>query len=191
MNKAKLILASASPRRLELLKQIGIAVDQVVPADLDETPLKNELPTALAARLAKAKCNLIADKFPNDFVLAADTVVALGRRQLGKAENAAEAEKFIQLLSGRRHRVITAVAIRYANKKSSRVISTVVAFKKLTHQEIKDYIATNEWQGVAGAYRIQGMAERFVKFINGSYSNVVGLPLYETTQMLKGMGYHD
>ena len=186
----RLILASASPRRLELLSQIGLAPDQVLPADVCEDPLKNELPRQLASRLADAKATRVFNVFGDDFVLAADTVVACGRRSLAKAVSEDDAQKFLQMLSGRSHRVYGGVClIAPGGKKVSRMVMTNVYFKKLTKNEIQNYIETNEWRGKAGAYAIQGLASVFVKRINGSYSNGVGLPLYETASLLTGLGY--
>jgi septum formation protein len=186
----RLILASASPRRLKLLDQIGSAPDQVLPADVCEDPLINELPRQLASRLANAKATNVSNVFNDDFVLAADTVVACGRRSLAKAASKKEAQKFLQMLSGRSHRVYGGIClIAPGGKKVSRVVMTTVCFKKLTKTEILNYIETNEWRGKAGAYAIQGLASVFVRRINGSYSNVVGLPLYETASLLTGLGY--
>ena len=186
----RLILASGSPRRQELLAQIGLAPDQVLPADLCEEPLINELPRQIACRLADAKAKHISSTFHNDFVLAADTLVACGRRSLAKAKSEEEAEKFLQMLSGRSHRVYSGIClIAPGGKKASRMVMTTVYFKKLTKTEIKNYIETKEWCGKAGAYAIQGLASIFVRRINGSYSNVVGLPLYETASLLTGLGY--
>ena len=185
----KLILASASPRRLELLAQIGIAPDAVLPADIDETPLKSELPRALALRLAEEKCAAVAAREPDALVLAADTVVAIGRRQLGKPADAAEARAFLEALSGRRHRVTTGVALRHGARAASRQVETHVRMKRLSQPEIAAYLASGEWQGKAGGYAIQGRAGAFVPSITGSYSNVVGLPLAETAGLLAGFGY--
>jgi len=186
----RLILASVSPRRIELLDQIGLAPDQVLPADVCEDPLTNELPRQLASRLADAKATKIFNVLDGDFVLAADTVVACGRRSLAKAASEDEAQKFLQMLSGRSHRVYGGVClIAPGGKKVSRMVMTTVYFKKLTKYEIQNYIETNEWRGKAGAYAIQGLASVFVRRINGSYSNVVGLPLYETASLLTGLGY--
>lgn len=183
--KAPLILASASPRRRDLLAQIGIIPQEILPAAMDETPKKGETPEAYVTRLAKEKARLVAQQRPRTHVLAADTTVACGTRILGKAETAEEAKQFLLLLSGRRHRVYTGVAmINAQGKERSRTVCTMVQFKRLHPQELDAYLATEEWRGVAGAYRIQGFAARFVKSINGSYTNVVGLPLYETYALL-------
>jgi len=186
----RLILASGSPRRLELLAQIDLAPDQVLPANVCEDLLKGELPRQLAMRLADAKATHISNIFDHDFVLAADTVVACGRRSLAKAASEEEAQEFLQMLSGRSHRVYSCIClITPGGKKVSRMVMTNVYFKKLTKTEIQNYIETNEWRGKAGAYAIQGLASVFVRRINGSYSNVVGLPLYETASLLMGLGY--
>lgn len=185
----KLILASASPRRFELLKQIGIAPDEISPADIDETPLKHEKPRELAGRLAREKATHIAKNHANAFILASDTVVACGRRLLGKAADKKEAAKFLKLLSGRRHDVFTGVSIVSPNGTSNRVVKTVVRFKNLGDEEINEYLSHDEWKGKAGAYAIQGIAAKFIISINGSYSNVVGLPLFEVANMLKGRGF--
>jgi septum formation protein len=185
-----LLLASASPRRLDLLARIGVSPDRVFATAIDETPRKAELPCALAARLAEAKARAAATIAPNALVLAADTVVGVGRRILGKPEDAAEARRFLALLSGRRHRVITGVClIRPDGRASARLVTTVLAFQRLTAQQIEAYLDTGEWQGVAGGYQIQRGAEAFVRFLSGSHSNVVGLPLFETAQLLRGAGW--
>ncbi|WP_321396680.1 nucleoside triphosphate pyrophosphatase [Emcibacter sp.] len=187
-----LILASASPRRLELLAQIGIVPDQVCPAEIDETPQKDELPRPMAERLAIEKAQAVAALPENktSYILASDTVVALGRRILGKPQDEREARKFLKMLSGRRHRVYSGLClITPEGKILSRAVMTAVSLKRLAQRDIDSYIASGEWQGKAGAYAIQGLAGRFVKSINGSYSNVVGLPLFETANMLDGCGY--
>lgn len=188
--RARLVLASASPRRRELLAQIGWQPDAVDAADLDETPLKRELPADLALRLADAKLDAIAPKHPDAFVLAADTVVALGRRMLPKAETEADALECLTSLSGRRHRVIGGIAVRAPDgTKRRRLITTVVAFKRLTDAEIAAYVAAGDWRGKAGGYAIQGGAAAYITQIRGSYSNVVGLGLAETYAMLTGLGF--
>jgi len=188
MTKPLFILASASPRRVALLKQIGITPDQVMPADIDETPHKGELPTHYAKRIARAKAEAIVAQSPEALVLAADTVVAVGRRILPKAEDAKTARQCLELLSGRRHRVHTAVCIMHAGKKREKLVTTQVSFAPLSAKDIEHYVAIGEWQGKAGGYGIQGQAEAFVKWISGSYSNVVGLPLAETRTMLRSTG---
>jgi septum formation protein len=181
----RLVLASASPRRLALLAQIGVAPDEVVSADIDETPLPKETPRALALRLAKAKA--LAVDVQDARVLAADTVVAVGRRVLPKAEAEVEARACLALLSGRAHRVFTGVALRGADGAvRARVVETRVAFRPLSAMEIDRYVVSDEWRGKAGGYAVQGLAARFVTSIIGSYSNIVGLPLYETANLLEG-----
>lgn len=188
--RAPLVLASASPRRRELLAQIGWPPDMVDAADLDEAPLKRELPAALALRLAKTKLAAIAPRHPDAFVLAADTVVALGRRVLPKAETEAEARDCLSRLSGRRHRAIGGIAVRGPDGTlRHRLVTTTVAFKRMTDDEIAGYLATGEWRGKAGGYAIQGRAAAFVSQIRGSYSNVVGLGLAETYALLTGLGF--
>ncbi|HEY4343548.1 MAG TPA: Maf family nucleotide pyrophosphatase [Parvibaculum sp.] len=188
--KHKLVLASASPRRLALLEQIGVTPDAVRAADLDETPRKGELPRPHAQRLAREKAQAVARLEPGAFVLAADTVVACGRRILPKAETEAEARACLALLSGRAHRVYTAIVlIGPDGKASERVNETRVAFKRLSATETDSYIAGGEWQGKAGGYAIQGQAGVFVRLLTGSYSGVVGLPLFETAALLNGMGF--
>ena len=189
IQQPRLILASSSPRRLELLEQIGLAPDIVKPAEIDESPRRREQPSELALRLAIEKAEAVKPLFLGDIIIAADTVVGCGRRILGQATNQEEARKHLQLLSGRRHRVFGGVCIVDSQGQiSSRLVSTVVLFKRLSHDEIDAYIASQEWEGKAGAYAIQGRASQFVKWIKGSYSNVVGLPLFETSAMLKNAG---
>ncbi|HLZ64623.1 MAG TPA: Maf family nucleotide pyrophosphatase [Aliidongia sp.] len=184
-----LVLASASPRRVDLLTQIGFPPDLVAPADVDETPLKDETPPHHAERLAIEKARKIAADHPNQFVLGADTVVACGRRILPKADDAATARKCLSLLSGRRHRVFGGVAlIGPDGKLALRRVQSAVAFKRLSDAELEWYLASGEWEGKAGGYAIQGLAARFVREIVGSYSNIVGLPLFETAQLLTGRG---
>lgn len=184
----RLVLASASPRRLALLAQIGVTPDDVISTDIDETPLKGETPRLLALRLARSKAE--AARADDALVLAADTVVAVGRRILPKAETEAEARDCLALLSGRSHRVYTGVALRTAGsqpaKTATRLVETRVAFKRLTAEEIDAYIASDEWRGKAGGYAVQGLAARYIISIIGSYSSVVGLPLYETALLLEG-----
>ncbi len=185
-----LILASASPRRLELLKQAGITPTKIVPADIDETPLKIELPRDYALRIAAAKAQKISEAHKDSFILSADTVVAVGRRILPKAETEAQARDCLKLISGRRHKVLSAVSvISPAGKQKSLLVSSVVRFKLLTTAETAAYLASREWQGKAGGYAIQGLAALLIPYISGSYSNIVGLPLFETVQLLKGLGY--
>lgn len=190
MTNSRLVLASASPRRAALLTQIGLEPDAVVPAAVDETPRADETPATLALRLAEEKARAVAVRETGAFVLGADTVVACGRRILGKPATEDEARRCLALLSGRRHRVLGGIAVvTPAGKLASRRIETAVLFKRLTRDEIADYLATGEWRDKAGGYAIQGYAARFVRGIVGSYSNVVGLPLYETVALLAGQGY--
>ena len=185
-----LVLASASPRRLALLKQAGLEPKAVIAPDVDETPKRGELPRAYALRLAAAKAEAVAVKETGSLVLAADTVVAAGRRILPKAETDAEVERCLRLLSGRRHLVLTALAVKAPDKAMrTRVVLTRVAFKVLSKHDIEGYLASGEGVGKAGGYAVQGRAETFVRWINGSYSNVVGLPLYETFGLLEGSGW--
>lgn len=184
-----LVLASASPRRIELLAQLGIAPDRIDPADIDETPLKDETPSRLAVRLARTKAQVVADRSPGAVVLAADTVVAVGRRLLEKAADEVEATKFLTLLSGRNHRVFTGVAVATGDEVISRVVDTRVTFKVLSPAEIRDYVAAGDWRGKAGGYGIQGPAGAFVVKIVGSHPAVMGLPLFETTNLLAGVGW--
>jgi septum formation protein len=185
-----LVLASASPRRVSLLNQIGIVPDRIIPANIDETPLKSELPRQLVTRLSTRKAISVSKENPGTFVLAADTVVACGRRILSKAETSEQALSFLELLSGRRHRVVSGVTIVSPEGNiHERIVETQVIFKRLSLRELDLYLASGEWQDKAGAYGIQGLAAKFVKAINGSYSNVVGLPLFETSQLLEGVGF--
>lgn len=182
-----LVLASASPRRLALLAQIGMTPAAVAPADIDESPRKGETPRVLATRLAAAKAAAVASLRPDAAVLAADTVVAVGRRILPKAETKAQAAACLDLLSGRRHFVFGGICLILPGAKPAvRLSATTLAFKRLTQTEIDAYLAGGEWDGKAGGYAIQGAAAAFVRFLSGSYTNVVGLDLFETAQMLKG-----
>ena len=187
---ASFVLASASPRRLALLRQAGLEPSVVIAPEVDETLKKGELPRTYALRVAVAKMEAVAAKEARSFVLAADTVVAVGRRVLPKAETDAEVERCLKLLSGRRHVVLTALALKPPGKAMrTRVVATRVAFKGLSRREIDAYLASGEGIGKAGGYAVQGRAEAFVRWINGSYSNVVGLPLYETLALLEGSGW--
>ena len=189
-NGARFILASASPRRVDLLAQIGLTADEIDPADIDETPIKAELPRLYAARIARAKAEAVATRHSGCFVLAADTVVACGRRILPKATNETEARRCLDLLSGRRHRVMGAVVLAGpAGAMSERLVETVVGFKRLDRGETDAYLASSEWNGKAGGYAIQGLAAAYVDFLRGSYSNVVGLPLHETYGLLRAVGF--
>lgn len=189
MSRPELVLASASPRRIELLAQLGVTPDRIDPADIDETPLKGETPPRLAERLARSKAEVVAERAPEAFVLAADTVVAVGRRFLEKAADEAEAARFLRLLSGRNHRVFTGVALARGEAITTRVVETRVSFKTLSEAEIAAYVATGDWRGKAGAYGIQGPAGAFVRRIVGSHPAVMGLPLYETANLLTGAGW--
>jgi septum formation protein len=187
--KPRLVLASASPRRLELLAQIGIIPDAVDPADIDEAPGKRELPAEHAARLADQKAAAVSARHVGSVILAADTVVALGRRILPKAEDEPTARRCLAMLSGRRHRVIGGVTLMSADGRTwSRLVTTAVKFKRLQALEIDAYIESGEWRGKAGGYAIQGRAAALIPWIEGSYSNVVGLPLYESAQLLRNAG---
>lgn len=189
MQRPDLVLASASPRRIELLALIGITPDRIDPADIDETPERDETPSRLAVRLARSKAEVVAARSPGAVVLAADTVVAVGRRLLEKPADEAEATKFLTLLSGRNHRVFTGVAVAAGDKILSRVVDTRVSFKVLSPQEIKTYVEGGDWRGKAGGYGIQGPAGAFVTRIVGSYPAVMGLPLFETVNLLSGAGW--
>lgn len=183
-----LILASASPRRQQQLAQIGCAPDKTIPTEIDETPHKAELPARYVLRLAEAKAMQAAKSHPNDVVLAADTAVACGRRILPKAEDEQTARRCLDMLSGRRHRVYTAVCVHAGGKTACRLAMTQVCFRRLDEKDIARYLASGEWRGKAGGYAIQGLAEAFIPWISGSYSNVVGLPLSETSSMLAAAG---
>jgi septum formation protein len=187
--RSNLVLASASPRRLALLRQIGIVPDQVIPAEIDETPKKLEVPLDYVRRMAREKAQRVAAMHPESLILAADTVVACGRRILAKADNDRQARECLERLSGRRHRVMTAVAIISGGKIKEKTVMTQVRFRRLSKADIEHYIASGEWAGKAGGYAIQGQAEAFIPWISGSYSNVVGLPLSETAAMLRAYGY--
>ena len=192
--RSKLILASASPRRVELLKQVGITPDAISPADIDETPLtvkgKAEQPRELAARLALAKARAVAAEHKGAYVLAADTVVGAGRRILDKANDADYARGCLKVLSGRRHHVYGGIVlITPEGKEITRLVDTSVKFKVLSKADIEAYIECGEWDGKAGGYAIQGLAASYITFLSGSYSNVVGLSVYDTIQMLNGTGF--
>jgi septum formation protein len=185
-----LVLASASPRRLDLLAQVGVTPDRIDPADIDETPLRDETPRLHALRLAREKARAVASRAPGDFVLAADTVVAVGRRILPKAETEDQASKCLALLSGRNHKVLTAVAVIAPDgREASRLVETRVQVKLLSDLERADYLAGGEWRGKAGGYAVQGLAGGFIIDLHGSYTSVVGLPLYETLNLLRGLGW--
>jgi septum formation protein len=186
----RLILASASPRRRDLLGQIGVAPDVVDPADIDETPRKAELPPAYAARVAAEKAALVAQRHSGALILSGDTVVAAGRRILPKTESEAEARECLTLLSGRRHRVWSAITLIDGQGRARHRLSiNVVTFKRLASAEIDAYIASDEWRGKAGGYAIQGRAAGLIRAIQGSHSAIMGLPLYETRALLIAAGY--
>ena len=190
MKTSTFVLASASPRRLELLRQVGLAPDQIDPAEIDETPLRDELPPAHAIRVAAEKARAVLPRHTGAYVLAADTVVACGRRILPKTEDEASARSCLELLSGRRHRVHGGIALATPDGEVvARRVDSQVAFKRLSESEILAYLRSGEWQGKAGGYAIQGRAAILIRWVCGSYSNVVGLPLFETAQLLTGRGY--
>ena len=186
----KFILGSSSPRRLELLKQINFYPNEIFKPEINEDPQKKELPILYVKRMAREKMDVVKKKFPNDLILTADTIVYVGRRIIDKTNEQSKAIKFLELLSGRRHRVSTAFNLYCKDKIDSlRVVTSVVKMKRLTDNEIKSYIESNEWKGKAGAYGIQGSAEKFIQFISGSYSNIVGLPLNQVYGSLNSIGY--
>ena len=186
-SRPRLVLGSGSPRRLELLAQLGLAPDAVRPPDIDETPLPKELPRAYCERIAAAKLAAVEAE-ADDVVLCADTTVAVGRRILGKPADEAEAGRFLRLLSGRRHRVVTAVGVRRNGRSWSRTSVSRVKLKRLSEPEVAGYLATGDWRGKAGAYAIQGPAAAFVAWIEGSHSGIMGLPLHETANLLRAAG---
>jgi septum formation protein len=196
IGRPKLVLASGSPRRLALLNQAGIEPDTLMPAEIDETPLKGELPRALATRIARAKAEAAlamvkrSEEWRGAFILSADTVVAAGRRILPKADMLDEAAQCLRLLSGRNHKVYTALCLVTPKEAfRHRLVETRVRFKRLSSDDLEAYLASGEWRGKAGGYAIQGLAGSFVVKLIGSYSSVVGLPLYETITLLTGEGY--
>ncbi|MGC1495399.1 MAG: Maf family protein [Sulfitobacter sp.] len=182
------ILGSGSPRRKELLAQIGVVPDDIRAPDIDETPLKAELPRPYCARMAREKVAAVPAE-ADDIVLCADTTVAVGRRIFGKPENIEEAEAFLRLMSGRRHKVITAVAVKCGDKIWQRDVQSTVKMKSLSDAELHAYLATNDWQGKAGGYGIQGPAGALIPWISGSFTGIVGLPLAETANLLRAAGY--
>jgi len=185
-----LVLASASPRRLQLLQQVGVQPTDIDPAEVDETPRRGELPRLYARRVALDKLATVALRHPGAFLLAADTVVAVGRRILPKPADEAEARRCLELLSGRRHRVLGAVAVQAPDgRRADCLVTTAVVFKRLSSEDIRRYLDGGEWRGKAGGYAIQGAAAAFIPKIIGSYPNVVGLPLVETCNLLTGLGY--
>lgn len=186
----RLVLASASPRRLDLLTQILVVPDAVDPADIDETPRKGELPEPYAARMALEKAQAVAPRHPGSLILSGDTVVAAGRRILPKTESAADARRCLTILSGRRHRVLSAVTLIGADGVARhRLSNSIVTFKRLHEDEIAAYLASGEWHGKAGGYAIQGRAAGLIRALSGSHSGVVGLPLFETRALLLAAGY--
>ena len=186
----ELVLGSASPQRKELLAQIGVTPSDVRPAYIDETINKGEAPLAYCRRITKEKI-LAVEISKDEIVLCGDTTVAIGRRTLGKPENRIEAESFLRLLSGRRHKVITAIAVKNQNRIWERDVTSTVRMKRLSEADLKYYLDTEDWQGKAGGYGIQGPASSFIPWINGSYSAIVGLPLAETKILLKAAGFRD
>ncbi len=184
----RLILGSGSPRRKELLAQIGVVADDIRPPDINEDPIKNELPRPYCVRIAREKA-LAVTASPEDVVLCADTTVALGRRIMGKPRDSAEAAEFLMALSGRRHRVITAVAVRKGEQLWERDVVSAVKMKRLSNEELNAYLATDDWQGKAGGYAIQGPAGAFIPWISGSFTGIVGLPVAETAGLLTAAGY--
>jgi septum formation protein len=188
MSRPALILGSGSPRRAELLAQIGVVADDVRPPDIDETPRPRELPRPYCQRMAREKAWAVAAT-EDEIVLSADTTVALGRRILGKPENEKEAERFLRLLSGRRHQVITAVALRRGERLWERDVVSAVKMKRLSNLETRAYLDSGDWQGKAGGYGIQGPAGAFIPWLRGSFTGVVGLPLAETAGLLQAAGY--
>ena len=189
--KMKFILGSSSPRRLELLKQINFYPNEIFKPEINEEPKKKELPILYVKRMAKEKMEVAKKKFPNDLILTADTIVYVGRRIIDKTNEKSKAIKFLELLSGRRHKVSTAFNLYCKDKIDSlRVVTSIVKMKRLTEDEIKFYIESNEWKGKAGAYGIQGSAEKFIQFISGSYTNIVGLPLNQVYGSLNSIGFY-
>lgn len=183
----RLILGSGSPRRVEILAVLGLTPDAICPPDIDEDPLKSELPRPYVERVIRAKAAAVA-RAPGDVVLCADTTVAVGRRILGKPADEAEARAFLTLLGGRRHRVLTGIAVKTDDKLMTRIVESRVKMKRLSQVEMDGYIATNDWQGKAGGYAIHGPAGAFFPWISGSHSAIVGLPMVETAQLLQAAG---
>jgi septum formation protein len=186
----KLILASSSPRRRELLALLGLTPDQIISPEVNETPLKNEVPRDYVQRVAIEKARAVHFRVPEAYILAADTIVERGRKIVLKAENEAEARRILESLSGRRHRVYTTVCVISPDgKEACRTVLTRLSFKRLSGEDLEAYLHSKEWEGKAGAYGIQGMAAKFVTYLSGSYTNVIGLPLYETECLLNGLGF--
>ncbi len=187
---SRLVLGSASPRRLQLLAQVGVTPDLVDPADIDETVLKDETPRMLVKRLAVGKASAVAARHPDAFVLGADTIVAVGTRVLGKPVDETDARRMLKLLSGRNHKVLTGVAvIAPGGKTASRIVESRITFKRLTQDETDAFIASRDWDDAAGGYKIHQRAGAFVTNLQGSFTGVVGLPLYETLALLTGLGW--
>ena len=190
MKNINLILASSSPQRLKLLKQIGIVPDKVVPAKIEEKPSKSEKPRDFVIRMSKEKALNVSKQYKDSYVLSGDTIVSVGRRIIGKPSNKAEAENYLKLLSGRRHRVLSAVTlITPDNKEMTKVTVTRVKFSRLNKNDLFEYIKTNEWKGRAGGYAIQGKASAFIPWINGSYTGIVGFPVNEVKNLLSSSGW--
>lgn len=190
MSRPDLILASASPRRMELLAQIGVRPDRVLSADIDETPLKDETPRRLVARLAEGKAMAVAQQNLGAFVLAADTIVAVGTRILGKPVDAIDAERMLRLMSGRAHKVMTGVClIAPDGRRGARLSETRIKFRRLSDADVARHLEAGEWRDAAGAYKAQGIAGADIAFLSGSHSSVVGLPLFETRNLLTGLGW--
>lgn len=183
-----LILGSGSPRRLDLLSQLGVVPDDVRPPEIDETPARDELPRPYCVRMAREKAQAV-QAGADDIVLCADTTVAMGRRILGKPADAGEAARFLHALSGRRHRVVTAVVVRRGERLWERAVISQVRFKRLSEAEVNAYLRTGDWKGKAGGYAIQGLAGAFIPWISGSFTGIVGLPLAETANLLQAAGY--
>jgi septum formation protein len=191
MSAVRLILGSSSPRRLDILNAIGFTPDLIVSPDVDETPLKNELPRLYCLRIAQSKNDALALQYPNDYLVTADTTVVVGRRIIGKPETEAEATAMMELLSGRNHRVYTAVVVRAPDGRvSTRLNDTRLKVKRFTEDDIKTMVAMGDWRGRAGGYSFVGYFSRFIQSITGSASGVLGLPAYETANLLTGLGYH-
>lgn len=186
----KLVLASSSPRRRELLALMGLTPDQIISPEVDETPLKEEAPRDYVKRIAIEKARAVHFRGPEAYILAADTIVERGRKIILKAENEGEARRILQSLSGRRHRVYTSICVISPDgKEATRTVLTRLTFKRLSDEDLQAYLSSKEWEGKAGAYGIQGVAAKFVTYLSGSYTNVIGLPLYETECLLKGLGF--
>ncbi len=189
-NNIKFILGSSSPRRLSLLKQINIYPDTIYDPDINEEIYKKELPLSYVKRMASEKMKIVKKKFPNDLILTADTVVYVGRKIMNKTDDKIEAFQFLKILSGRRHKISTAFNIFLKDKIDTfRVVTSIVKLKRLSEEEIENYLFSNEWRGKAGGYGIQGSAEKFIQFMSGSYSNIVGLPLNQIYGSLNSIGY--